>query len=89
MVEAKVECKGRQIDPSWDRVRVFDHAVGAMFLRSIQQLGTATVTDVTQKEKTRSRPCALNTVEMMRCVMFPMLFWPGRDMRVRISKGGT
>jgi len=58
---------------SWDRGRVFDQTIGAMFLRSIQHLGTAAVTDVTQKEKTRSRPCALNTVEMMRCVTLPSL----------------
>jgi DNA topoisomerase-3 len=50
----------------WARGRVFENEVGAMLLRPVSEANVATVLSVVRKEKCRTRPTALNTVEMMR-----------------------
>ena len=58
--------EGRPIRLEWDRVRCFDRDVASMFLDSIVEFKRARVVSVEHKEKTRGRPQALNTVELMR-----------------------
>ena len=58
---------GRPMTLAWDRVRTFDRQLAEMFLGTIAGHKRARVTAVEHKAKTRGRPVALNTVELMRC----------------------
>ena len=57
---------GKTVDISWDRVRMFDKEVAQMFVNMVKGHEHAKVIDVTKKEKSKARPIALNTVEMLR-----------------------
>ncbi len=50
----------------WDRVRTFDREIGDMFMKMMGAAKFAKVTAVTQKSKSKGRPTALNTCELMR-----------------------
>ena len=50
----------------WERVRLFDQEVTTMLHSTIADVAEAEVLSVEQKEKTRGRPAAMNTVELMR-----------------------
>ena len=65
-LELTVDCHGSKVKAQWDRLRVFDTEVGNMFLTLAKTSSEATVLNVVEKEKTRGRPTALNTVELMR-----------------------
>lgn len=67
LIEAKLALTdGRKITLDWDRVRCFEKDVASMFLNSIKGTEMAQVLNVENKEKTKARPLALNTVELMR-----------------------
>lgn len=57
---------GREVTLDWDRVRCFEKDIATMFLHEIREHTTAQVISVVTKEKYKSRPLALNTVELMR-----------------------
>eukprot|EP00051_Salpingoeca_urceolata_P020697 m.313864 g.313864 ORF g.313864 m.313864 type:complete len:860 (+) comp19665_c0_seq2:161-2740(+) len=57
---------GSDFKAEWGRVRVFDRTVGSLFLDVVSKAKGARVVSVVQKEKSKSRPGALNTVELMR-----------------------
>jgi DNA topoisomerase-3 len=66
VIDARVCYRGSLVSLNWGRVRLFDHEVAAVFLDSLKGCGTAKVTAVVKKEKSRPRPVGLNTVELMR-----------------------
>ena len=55
---------GSYIYPDWDRNRIFDQSVAKLIIQNCQ--GRAKVTSVTSKREARSRPGALNTVELLK-----------------------
>ena len=65
-VAAKVRAGPKILSLEWSRVRVFDIEVGTVFLKMIGGESKAKVTSVTHKSKSKPRPTALNTVELMR-----------------------
>uniref|UniRef100_T1I8T1 DNA topoisomerase n=1 Tax=Rhodnius prolixus TaxID=13249 RepID=T1I8T1_RHOPR len=58
--------EGREATLSWERVRCFEKDITVMFLNLVKGVLNARVTSVVSKEKVKSRPQALNTVELMR-----------------------
>ncbi|PAA46937.1 hypothetical protein BOX15_Mlig014717g3 [Macrostomum lignano] len=54
---------GQSVEFLWKRGRVYDQAVGQMFLAHVLESPIATVISVESKPKNRWRPCALDTVE--------------------------
>ncbi|XP_065835336.1 DNA topoisomerase 3-beta-1-like [Oscarella lobularis] len=66
-VKVSVGSFGSQtVSLEWDRVRLFDREAVQMFVSRVKESKTAKVLSVQQKEKTKARPIALNTVEMLR-----------------------
>lgn len=73
---------GKTVPLEWDRSRVFDKEVVQMFLGMIKAADSARVTDVVKKEKTKPRPQALNTVEMLRIASSSLGMSPHHTMQV-------
>ncbi|XP_067144334.1 DNA topoisomerase 3-beta-1 isoform X1 [Centruroides vittatus] len=66
----------------WDRVRIFDNEVATLFLQLVKDRKEANVTNVSQKEKVRQRPLALNTVELMKIASANMGMAPHHAMQI-------
>jgi len=57
---------GEEATLEWDRVRCFEKEVAVMFLSQVKECKETKVVSVVSKEKSKPRPLALNTVELMR-----------------------
>ena len=57
---------GKSFNVKWSRVHLFDKEVVYLFYNELKQASCATVTDVVLQEKTKQKPAALNTVELLR-----------------------
>ncbi|KAH7939584.1 hypothetical protein HPB52_014451 [Rhipicephalus sanguineus] len=66
----------------WERGRIFDREVAMVFLSQTTNIKEATITDVTQKEKSKPRPVALNTVELMRIASSGLGMGPHHAMQI-------
>ncbi|KAL6259332.1 hypothetical protein P5V15_009247 [Pogonomyrmex californicus] len=73
---------GQDIMLSWNRVRSFDKEVANMFLSHIKEHDHATVVSVQSMEKSKSRPIALNTVELMRIASSGLGMGPQHAMQI-------
>ncbi|RHZ74167.1 hypothetical protein Glove_227g145 [Diversispora epigaea] len=56
----------QDINVNWERVRVFDKHVASLFQDTIKDLKEAKVVSVNSVHKSKSRPHALNTVELLK-----------------------
>ncbi|XP_061166711.1 DNA topoisomerase 3-beta-1-like [Saccostrea echinata] len=74
--------EGRTVDIDWERVRVFDKEVAQMFVNMIKSSDSARVLKVTQDVKSKSRPQALNTVEMLRAASSGLGMGPQYAMQI-------
>ncbi|XP_070402415.1 DNA topoisomerase 3-beta-1 isoform X3 [Nothobranchius furzeri] len=82
VLQAKVfKGKDNPLTLDWDRVRVFDREVGQMFLNLAKTSGEARVESVSKKEKSKQRPQALNTVEMLRVASSALGMGPQHTMQ--------
>jgi DNA topoisomerase-3 len=66
----------------WSRVHLFDRDVCAMFYSDLKQAKHATVTDVSLQQKTKQRPTALNTVELLRAASTGLSMSPIHAMQI-------
>ena len=57
---------GKVFNVKWSRVHLFDKEIVYIFYNELRQSGVARVIDVSLSQKTKPRPNALNTVEMLR-----------------------
>ncbi|XP_046665335.1 DNA topoisomerase 3-beta-1 [Homalodisca vitripennis] len=73
---------GREVTLDWDRVRCFEKDITTMFLHQVREHSTALVTSVVTKEKTKQRPIALNTVELMRVASSGLGMGPHHAMQI-------
>ncbi|XP_075223689.1 DNA topoisomerase 3-beta-1-like isoform X3 [Lycorma delicatula] len=73
---------GREVNLDWNRVRCFEKDISTMFLHRVREHTTAVVSSVVLKEKTKSRPIALNTVELMRVASSGLGLGPHHAMQV-------
>lgn len=69
---------GFQVD--WDRVRVFDKEIANVFLNLVKAEKNAKVVSIKEKEKTKQRPQALNTVELLRVASSALGIGPQQTM---------
>ncbi|XP_023129112.1 DNA topoisomerase 3-beta-1 isoform X1 [Amphiprion ocellaris] len=83
IIQAKVfKGKDSPLTLDWNRVRVFDREVGQMFVNLAKTSREAQVESVTKKEKTKQRPQALNTVEMLRVASSALGMGPQHAMQI-------
>ncbi|XP_034190961.2 DNA topoisomerase 3-beta isoform X1 [Osmia lignaria lignaria] len=73
---------GQDIILSWSRVRSFDKEIANMFLSHVKEYEQATVISIESTEKTKSRPIALNTVELMRVASSGLGMGPHHAMQI-------
>ncbi|KPJ20868.1 DNA topoisomerase 3-beta-1 [Papilio machaon] len=74
--------EGRELPLEWKRVRSFEKEIANMFLHGIKEIKEAVVINVQAKEKLKSRPVALNTVELMRVASSGLGMGPHHAMQV-------
>ncbi|PAA58106.1 hypothetical protein BOX15_Mlig004061g1, partial [Macrostomum lignano] len=73
----------KQLVPlEWRRVRVFEREIAQFFFNTIKSAKVAVVTDVRKQEKSKPRPQALNTVEMLRTASSGLGMGPQQTMAV-------
>lgn len=65
-VGASVAKDGVNVSLEWDRGRLFDQEVAHVFLHLVGETGGVTVDKVQKSEQRRTKPTALNTVEMLK-----------------------
>ncbi|XP_065070574.1 DNA topoisomerase 3-beta-1-like [Rhopilema esculentum] len=80
-VEIKLH-SGQNVKLDWSRIRVFDRDVGNMFHNMVKGFTEASVISVTTKEKSKPRPGALNTVEMLRVASSSLGIGPQQTMQI-------
>ena len=71
---------GRMLE--WERSRIFDKDVASVFLDIVKKAKTAEVISVNKKEKSKQRPIALNTVELLRIASAKLGIGPQQTMHV-------
>ncbi|XP_053691267.1 DNA topoisomerase 3-beta [Sabethes cyaneus] len=71
-----------EVKLDWSRVRIFEKEVACMFLNKIKENQEAFVDSITSKEIYRSRPQALNTVELMRAASAKLNIGPHSAMQI-------
>ncbi|CAG8615508.1 2545_t:CDS:10, partial [Dentiscutata erythropus] len=83
---AKQGSNGEQYDPEihlhWERVKVFDKHVATMFQIMVRGYKEAKVVSITSEKKTRNRPNALNTVELLKFGSSMLGIGPHETMRI-------
>ncbi|XP_022920150.1 DNA topoisomerase 3-beta-1 [Onthophagus taurus] len=83
VVQVIVKTKdGLEISLDWSRVRCFEKEVANMFLQRVKDCSQSQVTKITRKEKAKSRPLALNTVELMRVASSGLGMGPHHAMQI-------
>ncbi|XP_067000604.2 DNA topoisomerase 3-beta-1 [Anabrus simplex] len=73
---------GREITLDWERVRCFEKEVATMFLLHVKEIKEALVASIVMKEKSKQRPQALNTVELMRVASSGLGMGPHHAMQI-------
>ncbi|XP_034948917.1 DNA topoisomerase 3-beta-1 [Chelonus insularis] len=72
----------QELTLNWSRVRSFDKEVANIFLNHVKEHTEATVVSIQSTEKTKSRPIALNTVELMRVASSGLGMGPHHAMQI-------
>lgn len=73
---------GKVLSLDWNRVRLFDKDVALMFQNLVKESSEARVVDISKAQKTKSRPQALNTVEMLRTASSGLGIGPQHAMQL-------
>lgn len=73
---------GQTLQLDWDRGRLFDKEVAVMFQKAVKSSRSATVVGVSKKEKSKQRPIALNTIEMLRMASSGLNMGPQHCMQI-------
>eukprot|EP00794_Sanderia_malayensis_P017982 gene17982-19779_t len=82
-LQAEVKLNSSQcLKLDWSRVRVFDQEVGCMFHNIVKDCSIASVINIQYKEKSKQRPGALNTVEMLRVASASLGIGPQQTMQI-------
>lgn len=66
----------------WQRVRIFEKEIAMIFFNMVKDHKEAYVEQVVEKDSYRSRPLALNTVELMRCASSGLGIGPHNAMQI-------
>ncbi|EDV28672.1 uncharacterized protein TRIADDRAFT_49643 [Trichoplax adhaerens] len=65
-IDVKVRHNNSTFALQWNRVRIFDKNVASMFCEDIKAVTRTKILKVTTTQKSKQKPIALNTVEMLR-----------------------
>jgi DNA topoisomerase-3 len=71
-----------KIGLKWSRVHLFDKEIVYMFYNDVRQASKARVIDVALQQKSKQRPNALNTVELLRAASTGLGLSPIHAMQV-------
>ncbi|XP_063979754.1 DNA topoisomerase 3-beta-1 [Diachasmimorpha longicaudata] len=74
--------EGQDMVLSWARGRSFDKEIANIFLSHVKEHEQATVVNISSSEKTKGRPIALNTVELMRVSSSGLGMGPHHAMQI-------
>lgn len=85
VLKTTFSCDSQTFSPEWQRGRIFDSEIARLFVDRIKKSHTGVVTDVSKKEARKERPCALNTVELMRVASSSLGLSPSTTMHVAES----
>eukprot|EP00039_Didymoeca_costata_P016971 m.310406 g.310406 ORF g.310406 m.310406 type:complete len:847 (-) comp16476_c2_seq4:74-2614(-) len=66
----------------WGRIRVFDHEIATLFQHKVKEHNYAKVVSVVKKSKSKPRPTALNTVELLRACSSGLGMGPHHTMQM-------
>lgn len=66
----------------WQRVRIFEKEIAMIFFNIVKDHKEAVVEQVAMKDNFKSRPLALNTVELMRCASAGLGIGPHNAMQI-------
>lgn len=80
-VQIKCPNDGPYIKLDWERVRMFDLSVANLYVDVVKGHSIAVVSSVKSKTKTKQRPQALNTVEMLRVASASLNMGPHQTMQ--------
>ncbi|GIL45930.1 hypothetical protein Vafri_3041 [Volvox africanus] len=81
-VRPRVSKAGSPLDLEWDKGRVFDQDVGALYASLVREAKRLRVVDVVEKEDRKQRPHGLNTVEMLKVASASLGIGPAHAMQI-------
>ncbi|XP_014521718.1 DNA topoisomerase 3-beta isoform X1 [Vigna radiata var. radiata] len=73
---------GYEIQLEWHRGRLFDINVAMMFQKLVSEDGLLEVTEISEKQETKSRPVGLNTVNLLKVASSALGFGPQMAMQL-------
>ncbi|KAF5192263.1 Dna topoisomerase 3-beta [Thalictrum thalictroides] len=73
---------GYELQLEWDRNKLFDSKVTAMFHKLVTDDGVLMVTDLSVKEESKKRPSGLNTVNLLKVASSSLGFGPQMTMQL-------
>lgn len=73
---------GYELQLEWERDKLFDLDVATMFQKLIMEDGILEVTEITEKQESKSRPSGLNTVNLLKVASSGMGFGPQMAMQL-------
>lgn len=83
---AAQSCAGLNLE--WQRGRVFDQDVGALYANVVKSAGSLRIASVSSKDEVRSRPSGLNTVELLKVASSNLNIGPAQAMQVGATMQG-
>lgn len=81
-LQATAEHNGKSFELDWSRERVFDSDVTTLLLNRVKASRQFVVEDLVIKEGQKDKPCALNTVELLRVCSSSLGISPANAMSV-------
>ncbi|WMV48458.1 hypothetical protein MTR67_041843 [Solanum verrucosum] len=80
MLHPYIMYKGYELKLEWERSRLFDADVSAMFRNRIIEDGIMKVVRVSEKLESKARPSGLNTVNLLKVASSALGFGPQLTM---------
>lgn len=73
---------GYELNLDWERGKLFDCDVTAMFQKRVMEDGIAEVTEISEKQENKVRPSGLNTVNLLKVASSALGFGPQMAMQL-------
>ncbi|XP_050292586.1 DNA topoisomerase 3-beta isoform X1 [Quercus robur] len=73
---------GYELKLEWERDKLFDLDVATMFQKLVMEDGILEVTEISEKQESKSRPAGLNTVNLLKVASSGMGFGPQMAMQL-------
>ncbi|KAJ7957287.1 DNA topoisomerase [Quillaja saponaria] len=74
--------KGYELQLEWGRNKLFDKDVTVMFEKRVSEDGILEVTEISEKQESKSRPSGLNTVNLLKVASSALGFGPQMAMQL-------